>query len=82
MLKVKLWEHILDGLAKLLKWHKSLIGFIETVRYWELMKAQSETFKAISRIDFEIESLKDEKIALQDKYDYIQQLKEVYCDNR
>ena len=82
MWRIKLVSLFLDGLNKLLKLHEELLDFVETIREWELMNAQTKTFKEMKWINAEIDKLKEENVALQDKYDYIQHLKEVYCHNR
>lgn len=82
MWRIKLVELFLDGLNKLMKLHEDLIDFVETIRYWELMRAQTKVFKALKETNAEIDKLEDKTIALEDAYNYIQRLKEVYRHNR
>lgn len=82
MWRIKLVNLFLDGLNKLMKLHEDLIDFVETIRYWELMRAQTKVFKALKETNAEIDKLEDKTIALEDAYNYIQRLKEVYYHNR
>lgn len=81
MVKVKILDYIYKLMSRMAQRCIDLVSMFDALRYGALMEAQTQTYKAMCLVKFEIENLKEEHNALATRYDYIQHLKEEYNKN-
>lgn len=76
MLKIRILSYIITGLKKMIQCLNNIMGSVDNLRYGALMSEQTCTYKTICLTSVKMRKLGEEKMRLQDKYEYIQQLKE------
>ena len=81
MLKIQILTYIIAGLKKIVQVLNNAVCSLDALRYGALILEQTHTNRNICLTDIEIRKLGGEKLKLQDKYDYIQQLKAEYIKN-